>query len=449
MTSIVSRSPGQPVKLALILAAIALLGSAFPAGAGCAGQGTSKLHATLADYTAKYRNLILSRGLEPPSELGAQQVEILAAKIQSQLQSGEALAVFDQDARDLCIVLFRNGRNPLATTVLNGAADFAAALDRFASASGINRSQTVRAPRPRGVTQIEEPPAEYATPAESDSALAIVSQALFPAAVQKALKGTRSLYVVPTAEIGSVPFAALPFGGGQLIDKVTVKILPNLFESAPGFIQLDSENVPKTMERYWPESPSGPPAIIGDPGPSDDPDWEFPELPGAREEAIAVAALFDTPALLGAAATHQAVLEALGRRPEFIYIAAHGVASASDPLRGSFIKLADSRLTAEEIQNLKLPHVPVFLSACQTGLGRADAGGVIGLARAFTIAGAGPVIMSLWAVRDDDAKAIMVETIRGTARLGINEALRNAMLNARQQTNGEIGRWAAFAVFGQ
>ncbi len=87
-----------------------------------------------------------------------------------------------------------------------------------------------------------------------------------------------------------------------------------------------------------------------------------------------------------------------------------------DPLDGSYLVVTgkDKKdfLTAKEIQEVRndcrLEALLVVLSACQTGLGQEHEAGTMGLARAFQIAGAGQVLMSLWNI-DDSQTAILMQ----------------------------------------
>jgi CHAT domain-containing protein len=116
----------------------------------------------------------------------------------------------------------------------------------------------------------------------------------------------------------------------------------------------------------------------------------------------------------------------------------------------------DGVLTAEEIASLDLGAVEwVVLSACETGLGAIRPGeGVLGLRRAFRVAGAGTTIMSLWAVQDETARRWMRHLYRGRSEgLSTAESVRRAAIEMIDE--GRTGRrgthpfyWGAFVAEG-
>jgi CHAT domain-containing protein len=89
-------------------------------------------------------------------------------------------------------------------------------------------------------------------------------------------------------------------------------------------------------------------------------------------------------------------------------------------------------LTALEVAELDLRGVDLaVLSACETGLGAVAGGeGVLGLQRAFQVAGARTVVASLWAVDDQWTRELMEQFYDNLwrAKLPRLEALRQAQL---------------------
>jgi CHAT domain-containing protein len=117
----------------------------------------------------------------------------------------------------------------------------------------------------------------------------------------------------------------------------------------------------------------------------------------------------------------------------------------------------DGFLTAEEVASLNLDVVEwAVLSACDTGVGEIKAGeGVFGLRRAFQVAGARTVVMSLWSVDDQATRAWMRALYEGRfqKQLSTADAVHNASLTvlSERRARGESTHpfyWAAFVAAG-
>jgi CHAT domain-containing protein len=123
-----------------------------------------------------------------------------------------------------------------------------------------------------------------------------------------------------------------------------------------------------------------------------------------------------------------------------------------DPITGE-----DGVLTAEEVSAQDLSGVEwAVLSACDTGQGAESRDeGVVGLRRAFHVAGVRTLITSLWPVDDATAESWMHDlyVARLTEHLDTAEAVRSAQLQAIHRLRGE-GRsthpahWASFVATG-
>lgn len=184
----------------------------------------------------------------------------------------------------------------------------------------------------------------------------------------------------------------------------------------------------------------------------------FPPLDGTAEEAAAIQHVLPKAMVLtGAKATKSALLRV--RAPSILHIASHAFfvnadaaaggtrmrsmtthVGSSNPLLRSGIALAGANLpsrggagilTALDASTLNLWGTKlVTLSACDTGLGDVtDGEGVYGLRRAFFVAGAESIVMSLWPVSDYVTRTIMTRYYRGLARgEGRAAALRRVQL---------------------
>jgi CHAT domain-containing protein len=226
----------------------------------------------------------------------------------------------------------------------------------------------------------------------------------------------------------------------------------------------------------------------------------LPALPGTREEANAAAALFktsgiDAKAFFGADATETAVKSV--SKPGYLLLATHGFflqdpswtrerkdtsgfggdqgpvkvslalenpmhrsglafAGAQRAIKGDAIPEGedDGLLTAEEVVTMDIEGTKlVNLSACETGLGEVRRGeGVMGLRRAFVMAGCNALVMSLWNVPDKSTQELMNSFYQQYLKTGdpvrsLAEAQRSMLKTRRanaQPTNPYY--WGAFAV---
>jgi CHAT domain-containing protein/Tfp pilus assembly protein PilF len=190
-------------------------------------------------------------------------------------------------------------------------------------------------------------------------------------------------------------------------------------------------------------------------------------LPETREEAQAVG----TTVLLGPEATELRLRETLPMRQRWraIHFACHALVDASHPLNSALAlgpgEADDGFLNTLDVMRLRIPCDLLTLSACETARGTVIRGeGVVGLTRAFMLAGAPRVLCSLWKVDDAATRALMVKfyelwnprapsNAEGKAPppLGLpaSEALRRAQEFVRSQERWKHPFfWAAWVLWG-
>jgi len=230
--------------------------------------------------------------------------------------------------------------------------------------------------------------------------------------------------LVPLGPLAHVPFAALHDRGAPLGVRHALALAP----SARAALRVLQQPVPPAQVAL----------ALG----------ESSRLPHAAEEAALVARLFPQGrALVGAQATLAALQQQAGTA-DVLHLACHAEFRSDNP-RFSALHLADGALTVELAERLALRPCTVVLSACETGVAQADAGDeMMGLVRAFTVAGAARVLASLWPVDDAVTRDFMAR-FYGPLAAGSSpsQALRQAQAGVRERFD-HPHFWAAFTLHG-
>lgn len=188
------------------------------------------------------------------------------------------------------------------------------------------------------------------------------------------------------------------------------------------------------------------------------------DLEGTETEVRSISKIlqdgeWETSIYLGENALESAVKQS--DSPTVLHIASHGFFTNEiyeDPMLSSGLMLStyrndaaeDGLLTSYEAMGLSLENTDlVVLSACETGLGSIKNGeGVYGLQRAFKIAGAKNVMMSLWLADDWATQRLMKEFYQQWLRTGDR---RKAFRIAQQKMKEKYANpyyWGAFVMWG-
>jgi tetratricopeptide (TPR) repeat protein len=167
-----------------------------------------------------------------------------------------------------------------------------------------------------------------------------------------------------------------------------------------------------------------------------------PDLPGGRAEAEAVAAIYATTALLGSAATVDAVTEGLSKAA-LVHLAAHGHVRADNPLFSS-LRLADGPLTVFDLERLERVAPTLVLAACDSGRPVVPAGDeLLGFGASLLSLGAQQLVASVVPIPDAETAPLMVAFHR---QLAAGQHPAGALSQAQRQLATEGGRAMAAAA---
>ena len=239
-----------------------------------------------------------------------------------------------------------------------------------------------------------------------------------------------SLMLLPQDLLYLVPFAALQDQSGDFLVmrhalsvNYSVAALPFELEllrhasAGRGVLVVGNPKMPS-----FPLKPGGVPMPL-------------PALPEAEREARDISALFRADALLGQAATKEAVV---ARMPtaRIVHFATHGImdpnANQAQYLNSLALAPGDGDngfLAAREIDKMHLAAELVVLSACDTANGKPTGDGVLGFSSAFLAAGVPSVVVAQWSIPDAPT-ALLMRTFYDQLLHGRDKAsaLQQAML---------------------
>ncbi len=113
-----------------------------------------------------------------------------------------------------------------------------------------------------------------------------------------------------------------------------------------------------------------------------------------------------------------------------IHLATHATFRPDNPLF-SWLRFADKHVTVTDLYDMKLTARPlVVLSACETGQGKPQGGGVLGMGRGLLAAGASQVVLSRWQLEDVASAELMQHFYSklDPQQTNVPQALREAQL---------------------
>jgi CHAT domain-containing protein len=272
---------------------------------------------------------------------------------------------------------------------------------------------------------------------------------------------TRQIISIKSAPEFVAPASALVFGGIRY-DSDSLALAPTngIFEGNAGFLAGGNRSF------------------------SNSADWDY--LAGSYQEAVSVRKRLNAVGAQvvfadGFQASEGYFKKSVQSAPSLLHLATHGFfiastdttartgfASAGNPMARAGLALSganhvwsgnpafegqeDGILTALEISRLDLNGTELaVLSACGTGQGKVEAGeGVLGLQRAFKMAGTRYVIMTLWNVQDVQAQQFMDFFYEAwlQQKQPVPEAFRIAQLRMREMYSKPFQpmAWAGFLL---
>jgi CHAT domain-containing protein len=304
-----------------------------------------------------------------------------------------------------------------------------------------------------------------------------ISYDAFWARIQKGIGQASTIYLSPDGVYNQINLEAIPTPDGKyILDNANIVLVSNTKDIY--LKKIKSRNAAENTASMFgnPEfylTASRDPSVVA--------------LPGTEKEINQLQFLlkqkgWDTKEYVEKTATEETIKEL--NSPKIFHVATHGFYKPSEELAvtsemesneaqltqnplmrtGLLLKgagdlldktdynynMENGILTAYEAMNLSLDRTDlVVLSACETGLGQLEAGeGVYGLQRAFLVAGAKVLIMSMFKVDDEATQKLMLKFYQKWLNSG---NMRQSFIDAKKELRTEYEEpiyWGAFMMIG-
>ena len=186
--------------------------------------------------------------------------------------------------------------------------------------------------------------------------------------------------------------------------------------------------------------------------------WNLGRLPHATTEAEWISYILKTSPILDQHATKGSVINSI-KSANIIHIATHGsavsgflaFAGTKTSFRGTPSDSKDVLLFPSEVETLSISPALVVLSSCDSARGTVRADGVMGMGRAFLLAGAQSVLTTLWKVPDESAGVFMQFFYQYLVDgLGTIHALQRATHSLRYfRKYSHYAHWGAYQLYGK
>lgn len=299
------------------------------------------------------------------------------------------------------------------------------------------------------------------------------------------LKGIKTVYYSTAGPLSEVNFDVLQDGKGKMLNEryfmIRLSSTGNIANIKQAY-QLPLTTSVLYGNITYDETPKDMASINADRG-------KWSEIPSTKKEIYNIKNILskngiEVKLLEGKTANEESFKEMNGKSPDIIHLATHGffietqkqannnkffgmttiyspkesymmwngllLAGSNNIWQGKFdlTNVEDGVLTADEISRMDLSKTKlVVLSACETGKGKVDPiDGVYGLQRAFKMAGAGTIVMSLWKVQDDTTSLIMTRFYSYlTDGIERHQALWKAMMDVKEKFPDPY-YWAGFVM---